>query len=154
MNFKKFLDDDVLTDVTLTLVDGKRDIVYKFHKLILYASSEYFQKIFLGDFKEKNLDTLLMNVPNAYVCYDVIRSFYGDKTNLGGLPDWKHSLEYIKCCDFLGIELNLVKYTHLIVPIEGIPLLLKIANLTNYANAVLKIMAENIPEDYKLDNKL
>lgn len=141
---------DDLTDITLVLKNGTTQVVMKLHKIILYYACEYFEKL-LTKFKEKNMDEITIEVPNPHVCQDIIMAFYGKKTNSGGLPEWQHRLEYIRCCDFLGITLNFSKYNDIIVPTEGIELLLKIADLTNYPNDVMIMVVKNIPEDYDLE---
>lgn len=143
-------------DVTLLLVDPDRKLSYRFHKIILYASCAYFKKLLIG-FKEKDLYEITIHVANANVCYDVIRSFYGyigkycspcnlpfqgkdNKTNLNALPEWQYQLEYIKCCDFLGIPLVLENYKDLIVPTEGCTLLLSIGEITNHPNEIVELI--------------
>lgn len=55
------------------------------------------------------MDRIIIRVPNAYVAYDIIMSFYGTIYNLGNLPEWRYELENIICQDFLGIKPDLKK---------------------------------------------
>ena len=142
--------NEILNDITLTLTDKKTELVVKLHKIILYSSSIYFKKL-LTNFKEKDLNEITIIVPNVYVTYDIIMTFYGQKTNIGNLPEWKHLLETIKCKDYLGLknDYNIIK--NIEIPEYGFELLLEIGGLTNYDNNdLLRTIIRNIPKDYDL----
>ena len=141
--------NEILTDITLILTDEKTEIKVKLHKIILYSSSIYFKKL-LTNFKEKNLNEITITVPNAYVTYDIIMTFYGQKTNIGYLPEWKHLLESIKCNDYLGLENDFTLIKNLEIPEKGFELLLAIGALMNYDSDALRTIIKNISKDYDL----
>ena len=75
----QILNDKILTDLELTLDDGINQITMNVHKLILYLSSSYFEKL-LTRFKEKDLNKITINVPmfpsETSLCEaHVVRSF-------------------------------------------------------------------------------
>jgi hypothetical protein len=83
------------------LTDGHKNIIMNVHKIILYCSCSYFEKL-LTNFKEEKSNNITVNVSNVYVAYDMIMSFYNKKTNLGKLSKIEHLLETLKCHDFFG----------------------------------------------------
>ena len=70
MDFHKLyqaVNDELFTDVTLTLIDANNEITMDLHKVILYSSCIYFEKL-LTNFKEKQPNEIKIEVPNAFVC--------------------------------------------------------------------------------------
>ena len=152
MNFHKLyqaVNDELFTDITLTLIDSTNKITMDLHKIILYSSCIYFEKL-LTNFKEKHLNEITIQVPNAFVCYDIIMSFYGQKTNIGNLPNWQHLLEFVRCYDFLGLESDTNLLKDLEIPSEGFELLLDVVELIGYDNYSNKLVIKNLPKDYDL----
>src|ERR1700677_4855196 len=90
------IDNNLFIDLNLTLTDANHKIKLNLHKIILYSSSIYFEKL-LTNCKEKYLNEITIEVPNAFIVYDIIMSFYGQKMNIGNYPEWKYQLELIKC---------------------------------------------------------
>jgi hypothetical protein len=99
------INNHLFIDLILTLKDSINEITMNLHKIILYSSCSYFEKM-LTNCKEKNLDRITIIVPNVFVTYDIIMSFYYQQTNFGNLPKWKHLLESIKCYDFFGLTFD------------------------------------------------
>ena len=148
------LDNQIFTDLKLTLQDDHHEITLYVHKIILYSKCVYFEKL-LTNCKEKYLDDISISVPNAFVCHDIIMSFYGHSTNIGNLPEWQHLLETIICDDFMGIPNNILK--NIDVPPEGFELLLQAVNIVGYDKEAINIIRKNVPINYdlsKLDEKL
>ena len=151
MDFHKLyqtINDELFTDITLILSDANNEIAIDLHKNILYSSCIYFEKL-LTNFKEKHLDQIRIEVPNAFVCYDVIMSFYGQKTNIGNFPDWLHILESIKCHDFLGLKRDILS-KDLEIPEKGFESLLSVVDLIGYNANSTKLVIKNLPKEYDL----
>src|SRR4029077_8621165 len=110
---QKSLQNNLFTDIKLTINDSKNKITVGLHKIILYSSCIYFEKL-LTSFREKQLNEIIIEVPNTFVTYDIIMSFYGQKTNSGNLPEWEHLLESFRCCDFLGLPFDVSLINNLI----------------------------------------
>lgn len=144
-------ENELYTDIILILIDDNTKIKIKLHKLVLHYSCIYFRKLFTN-FKEKDTDKIEINVPNAYATYDIIMSFYGQNTNIGNLPQWQHTLELIRCKDYLGLVIDPKILINMHVPEKGFELLLSIAGIMNYHEIVLRIIINNIPEKYDLHN--
>lgn len=148
INTKKLqyaLNNDIFTDLQLTLSDAKTNITTNVHKNILYSSAPFFEKL-LTNFKEKNLDEITIIVPNASVTKDIIMSFYGLNNSVS--VNWQYQLEWIQCCDYLGIDYDLARIKDLTIPANGIPLLFAVGEITNYPDIVVDLLAKNIPGDY------
>ena len=151
MDFHKLyqtINDELFTDITLILSDANNEITIDLHKNILYSSCIYFEKL-LTNFKEKHLDQIRIEVPNAFVCYDVIMSFYGQKTNIGNLPDWLHQLESVKCHDFLGLKSDIL-LENPEIPEKGFESLLSVVDLIGYNATSTKLVVKNLPKEYDL----
>ena len=81
--------NDYFIDLTLILLDANQYITIDLHKIILYSSCLYFEKL-LTSCKEKHLNKIQIQVPardkpssvtefclpNAFVCYDIIMSLF------------------------------------------------------------------------------
>src|SRR3990172_12802394 len=118
----------LFTDLTLILKDDCNSISLNLHKIILYSSSSYFEKL-LTSFKEKNSNNIIIEVRDAQIAYDLImsssskslcdlesrgsekvcfahfrRSLYGQKTNSTDYPEWKYKLELAICADYFGLQ--------------------------------------------------
>jgi WD40 repeat protein len=156
--------EKLFTDLELTLIDEFNEITINVHKYILYSSCIYFEKL-LTNFKEANSNLITIEVPNAYVSYDIIMGFYQQKTNLANYPPfcgqdypkWRHLLESIKCLDFFGLKLDQEKITDIEVPAEGFELLLEVIEIIGYNDFTIKTLIKNFPQEYdlsKLSKKL
>jgi hypothetical protein len=151
MNFDKLFaafQNGVLCDLLLTLTDKKNNkIKMNVHKIVLYSSCTYFEKE-LVNFKEKNLDCIEIEVPNAFVSYDIIMSFYGQKTNHENYPKWYHILQSYMCFDFFCMEFKEQLYD-LVIPEEGFELLLDVIDMIGYNKKTIRLLNKNIPCLYK-----
>ena len=119
------INQNLFTDLLLTLDDGTKQITMHLHKIILYSSCLYFEKL-LTTLKEKNERHITIKVPNAFVSYDIIMSFYCQKTNIGNLPSWQHVLESIKCFDFFGLPFDSTLLSNLDIPPKNFDSLLDV----------------------------
>lgn len=142
----------LFTDLELTITNENRNnnnnITIKVHKNILHTSCPFFEKL-LTSFKEKDQSKITIVVPNASVTCDIIKSFYGFKKDSTVL-DWQYELEYIKCCDYLGVDYDLDYIKDLVVPVNGLPLLFRIGEITYYPDIIIDLLVKNIPENYNL----
>ncbi|AKI80633.1 putative BTB/POZ domain-containing protein [Acanthamoeba polyphaga mimivirus] len=152
MNYNKAYESvkaNIFCDLELTINDGVNKLVTNVHKIILYSSCVYFEKLLT--FGENYPNSIEILVPNTFVVYDIIMSFYGQKINSGNYPEWKIYLESYRCRDFLGLELDISDIKHLIVPEEGFELLLDIIELIGYNNETIRLLIKNLPEKYDLN---
>lgn len=93
------IEKNLFVDLILILKDGTNEITMNLHKSIVYSACVYFEKL-LTNCKEKDQKCITINVPNVFVTYDIIMSFYKKITILGNLPKWKYTLDSLKCYDF------------------------------------------------------
>ena len=69
-------------DLVLILNDGSNELIMNLHKIILFASCPYFEKL-LTSLKEKDQTEIKIIVPDVFITHDIIMGFYGQKTNSG-----------------------------------------------------------------------
>lgn len=91
--------------IKLVLEDCNTIVNIKVNKDILCSKIKFFETMFTN-FKERDATKINVRVPNAYVTYDIIMSCSGEKTNIGNLPNWQHTLESIKCHEYLGLDFD------------------------------------------------
>jgi hypothetical protein len=108
------LQEQLFTDVTITLVDPQEPIIFPSNKAVLAASSPYFEKL-LDDEEKKDI---IVNVPNIYVAHDIIMSFYGKKITPEKLLKHKYLLEHIKCLNKFGLAIDKLSIDNIIVAEE------------------------------------
>ena len=150
-------------DIILILSDGTNTVTMNAHKMILLSQCIYFEKL-LTNFVACNLKNIsicvncetekicniTINVPNAYICYDVFQSFYKHVTNIHEYPHWYHLLESFKCRDFFGLDIDQSLLLNLDVPPEGFEKLIDVIDLLGYTNNNIKIINKNLPKEYDL----
>lgn len=144
-NIEKYLSHDII----LNLADDNNKVIISAHKIVLCSECIYFEKLF-ANFKEKTMSEISIKVPNASVCYDIIRSFYEEIININNLPDWSHLLESFKCRDFFGLKNDESLLLNINVPPEGFELLMDVIDLTSYDNKLIEVINRNLPKEYDL----
>lgn len=153
MDFSKLktaLDAGILTDLKLILVDDHdNEVIMNVHKLVLYLSCVYFEKL-LTKFREKDLNEITLRVPNAPICCDIIRSFYNLEEISVNIPTWQKSFEKIICYDFWNMVHNCQFSSEMEIPEEGFELLLRVVNILGYTSDHLQLVANNLPKKYDL----
>jgi WD40 repeat protein len=153
MNFDKLYSltqDKLFTDLSLILIDPSNNhITIDVNKNILYASCIYFEKL-LTNFKEKNSNGITIEVSNAYVMYDIIMTFYNQKTNSGNISADKHLLESIICYNFLGFDFEEFLLDYIEVSEENFELFLLVIDLVGYNDKTIGLINKNIPKNYDL----
>jgi WD40 repeat protein len=152
MNYDKlysFIQNNLFTDLVLTLHDDTHQLIINVNKNILAASCIYFEKLFTNC-KEKTLNNITVEVPNVYVTNDIIMSFYGQEINSGNLSDTRHLLESIKCNNFLGLYYDLSLLDDIEIPETDFELFLDIADLVGYDDNIIKLINKNLPKEYDL----
>ncbi|AVL95240.1 WD40 repeat protein [Moumouvirus australiensis] len=162
---KKDLEDKLFTDLTLILCDNNDTITLDVHKIVLYCSCVYFQKLLtFGKTIEK---IIKINVPNVYISKDIIRSFYNKvwddnkkcfiqigkpDSAYTEYPEWKYKILLHKCNDFFGLDVDFDKIYYLKVPNENFSELLDFVDLLGYDNESIQLLVNNFPLDYDLIN--
>ncbi|BCS82673.1 putative BTB/POZ domain-containing protein [Cotonvirus japonicus] len=145
------------TDLTLILNDGTITITTNVHKDILCYVCEYF-RVLLTKFSESQSDIINILVYNSNVCYDVIMSFYGKRTNHGNYPKNQHTLLLYKCRDFFGLDLttdlpqliDLEKLNNLKITSEDYDLFLDVVDIIGYNEETITMLLNNLPADFDL----
>ncbi len=139
--------NNIFSDLELTLKDTNTEIILTVHKHILYTFSPYFKNL-LTNCKEATMNKILINVPNAYVCSDIIMSFYQKKICSGNYPVWKYLFECIKCYDFFGINYDYDQIFTIQIPSEGFEDLLEILPYLEENDKIYALIRKCMPADY------
>lgn len=150
-----FYNNNIMTDIELTICDNLHEITIELHKLILSINSIYFEKMFTN-FLESKLSKIRIEVPNAIICYNIIMSFYGIYThndNLNGIaednkPKWQYELEKIKCCDFLEVEYDYKLLNDIDFPENACALLIDVARIIGSKNHYIIDIIYNVCQKY------
>ncbi|BCS82781.1 BTB/POZ domain-containing protein [Cotonvirus japonicus] len=148
------------SDITLILNDEQNTIEMHVHKLIIRMCSPYFEKMFLN-FKESASEKILINVQNAPIARDIIESFYGKKIEFYQ-KNLSYYLDFWICENYFGLDFYipinpLGRKFDFIEKIKNIDCdfenLLDKIEIIGYNEYTLRLIVNNIPEDYDL-NKL
>nr|URM61837.1 BTB/POZ domain-containing protein [Mimivirus sp.] len=149
--------ENKFTDLVLTICSDEDNIfnfsdgqiIVNVHKCVLYSSSIYFKNL-LTLCSESNQDKITIKVPNVSVTCDIIASFYGQTINSTKYPNWLYRLEYIRCCDYLGITFDTKNIINILVPEKYFEYLVNVTEISNYDNNLVECLAKNIPNNYDL----
>ncbi|AGF84945.1 hypothetical protein QJ854_gp837 [Moumouvirus goulette] len=148
MDFSQILESEKLSDVELILVDKNNKKYFKFHKLILYVNSPFFEKMF-DNFKEKNQSQIILEVFDVDVFSDIIKSFYKIKIPVN--TNWKYQFANYMCRQYLLLECEFPKT--LKIPEDEFEEFLNYTESIEYTDQMIDLVAENLPSDFDL-NKL
>ncbi|AAV50310.1 putative BTB/POZ domain-containing protein [Acanthamoeba castellanii mimivirus] len=151
----KSFTEGIFTDLKLTLVDDyQQSITINVHKIILYIKCTFFEKLLL--FNDGNITEKTINVPNVYVCRDIIESFYlvdnkseVDKSQTNQDPMYQFQL-YI-CRDFLGLLQDKNALFNLDIPINMLDDFFNFAELYSNNNNMIRLIFRNIPKNYDFE---
>lgn len=83
-DYTQYLENTLFSDVDIKVTDGSTSKVYKAHKVVLAANSEYFQTLFTGSFPEaKNRIITIKN--DLYLFEKLLDIIYGKSVRINGL---------------------------------------------------------------------
>src|SRR5579872_3716644 len=141
------------TDATLTLNGRNKCITFDIHRIILASASSYFHALFTFGSNYTKTSFTINEVDDVDIMYDLIMSWYGQTPNSNYQP-WLYLLKTIKCKSFLCIDVDPKQLYQLVVPPEGLDLLLEVMDLFDYTNdrRLLNTIKRAIPENYDLSN--
>ncbi|QGR54325.1 btb/poz domain-containing protein [Moumouvirus maliensis] len=145
--------NNIFTDVSLILIDEENEIIFNAHKNVLSSSCEYFEKMFTNEnFLENNSKNIKIYVPNVYVTKDIINKFYKQETNIASYPEWFRILMLYNCSRYLLVPFDYSLLEKIKVESEGFEMLISILQDVGLSPKYLKLLMENIPNDYELSN--
>lgn len=143
--------NEIFSDLELVLTDKHTAIHIRTHRIILCQHSNHFVKLLTGSLKEAA--TISIEVIDAYVAYDVIKSFYlhTTPTNLAYYPGWKHSLLSYRILE--NFEIEYVFDTTMMVSEADFARYLNMVEGFGWYYDTVYLTLNNLPEYYDL-NKL
>ncbi|AZL89858.1 BTB/POZ domain-containing protein [Megavirus baoshan] len=147
MNFIKLYESGELSDIEIFLIDDKNKKCLKYHKVILYNGSPFFQKMFTASFKEKDQTQITLKVFDVDVFIDILKSFYG--IEIAVQTSWKYQLTNYICRQYLLLDCKLPET--LKVPENEFEEFLEITQSLEYTDEVVNLIKENLPLDFDLD---
>ncbi|AZL89300.1 BTB/POZ domain-containing protein,ankyrin repeat protein [Megavirus baoshan] len=144
---------DESANIKLILEDVKMQITFNVNKKYLSMCGLYFQNI-LTKFKENFINRIKIIVPNALISYDVIMSLFGEKTNIGNIPEYQHILETIICHDFFCLDIDYNSLNDIVLPFDDLNtfnLLIKTLNIINKVDEYIDLIFTYIPKNYNFN---
>src|SRR5579872_1675907 len=148
-----FAKSSTYTDATLTLNGCDKCITFDIHRVILASASTYFHALFTFGSNYTKTSFTINEVDNVDIMYDLIMSWYGSNP-ISNYEPWLYLLKTIKCKSFLCIDVDPKLLYDLVVPPEGLELLLEVMDLFDYTNdhLLLNTIKKAIPKNYDLSN--
>ena len=141
--------------IKLNLEDDDKMIKLSVNKNDLCTKIPYFNTM-LTNFKEKTSNKINITVPNVCVAYDVIMLLLGTKTNIGQIPEWEHTLKFIECYEYFGLEFDFSCLHNLKIPSEdlaqGFELLIKTFEIASNKFVIGQLINKYFPADYDFSN--
>src|SRR5579872_6812849 len=141
------------TDATLTLNSRIKCITFDIHRVILASASSYFHALFTFGSNYTKTEFTINEVDDVDIMHDLIMSWYG-QTSSSNYQPWLHLLKTIKCKSFLCIDVDPELLYDLVVPLEGLDLLMEVMDLFDYTNdrRLLNTIKKTIPKNYDFSN--
>nr|WBF71173.1 BTB POZ domain-containing [Megavirus caiporensis] len=142
-DFSKLFDSEILSDVKITLVDGKKRLSLNLHRVVLFIRCKFFEKMF-ANFDQQFENTL--EVIDVDIARDIIKYLYGFKLSIP--DDWEYKLKYYICCDYFGLDCQLpidIKVSN-----DCFDNLLDLIEIIGYTDETIKTLADNMPSDYDI----
>lgn len=141
--------------IKLNLEDDDKMIKLSVNKNDLCTKIPYFNTM-LTNFKEKTSNKINCTVPNACIAYDVIMALIGTKINIGQIPEWEHTLKFVECYEYFGLEFDFGLLYNLKIPNEdltrGFELLIKTFALSSNKFVISQLINKYFPIDYDFSN--
>jgi hypothetical protein len=104
--FTSYLDDDRFTDFTLKSSDGK---AFKVHRVFLADDSEFFEKMFTTNMREKKKGQAILQSVNSAVLQEVIKFIYTKKANISDPEKAKELLAVAEEFGIFGLKEDCVQ---------------------------------------------
>lgn len=145
--FIYLFNNQLLSDLTLLLVDANIVIELPVHKCILHANCPYFKGMFDGRYCSDSKQ--VVTVSNSQMAQDIIASFYGIELPVEGY-NFQQMLDLYICRDFFGLEFQ--SYKKFVVPVEHYNDLIKVIDTIGYNDETMRILVDNLSIEYDLTN--
>ncbi|AQN68702.1 BTB/POZ domain protein [Saudi moumouvirus] len=146
MSLSKVYYDKNFSDLTIKLVDDKKEEKIQVHKCILYSKNPYFENMLNNNFKESSESEITIIVPNIDAAKIVIESIYDINHTID--LDWKLQIDVYKCKDFFFQEKIFPKIK---ISAEEFDKFLNLIDSLGYSNDIIKCIIKNLPENYDLE---
>ncbi|AGF84913.1 hypothetical protein QJ854_gp869 [Moumouvirus goulette] len=137
--------------IVLTDNDDTNQMIIETDRDILCQKSKYFQKMF-SSLREKNDDLIFIKVPNPVLAFDIVTSLINDQSIIVQDFEPLYLLEYIKCQDFFGIKIDGTCLKNIKIEHQYFDLLLDVIDIIGYDDFTIKIITENLPDNYNFSN--
>ncbi|AKI80471.1 hypothetical protein QJ850_gp228 [Acanthamoeba polyphaga mimivirus] len=146
-NLIDLYNNEILTDCQLHLTDTTVSVVMNVHKNILYMACPYFKCMFTN-FREQKSSIIKLEVRNARIASDIIKSFYGFCFEI---PDWKYLTDAYIMKDFFQLDKLLDTVDRTVVPQHEFDDFIDTIDKIGYNEFFLTKIVKNIPENYDLE---
>ena len=142
----------IFSDLTLCLDDGEYQLTMLVHKFVLYLHCPYFEKL-LTNGREKNMDNIIIMVPDTHIVRDIIMSFYSVDIKYASK---KELLLHQICMDYLGLhqkkeQLEKMLDDARVVPVTEYDEYLDLITAYHYCDEyMIRMLIKIMPTDYPI----
>ncbi|AQN68683.1 WD40 domain protein [Saudi moumouvirus] len=133
--------------IVLTDKDDTNQMIIETSRDILSQKFKYFEKMFLS-LREKEDDFIFIKVPNPIMAFDIITSSINNQTIIVKDFEPLYLLEFIKCQDFFGVEIDKTCLKDIKIDGKYFDLLLDVIDIVGYDDFTINIMINNLPDNY------
>ncbi|BCS82548.1 putative BTB/POZ domain-containing protein [Cotonvirus japonicus] len=149
LSLSTLFNSDILSDITIDLVDDNSTTTLNLHKNILYLGCPYFRSMFSG-FKESNSSKITLEVPNVEISCDIIQEFY-EVDNVSD-HDWKYELNMFMCKRFFCIDIDFPSEVK--IPPNEFKEFLVLIEKIGFEKDSKKLIMKNIPKSCDFEELL
>ncbi|AVL95184.1 WD40 repeat protein [Moumouvirus australiensis] len=137
------------SNVTIILTDNddSNQMIIETNREILSQKFGYFEKMF-SSLREKIDDVIFIKVSNSILAYDIIISSISDYKIMVQDFEPLYLLEYIKCQDFFGIQIDKTCLKSVKIEPQYFDLLLDVIDIIGYDDFTINIVTNNLPDNY------
>uniref|UniRef100_A0A6G6ADJ4 WD40 domain-containing protein n=1 Tax=Borely moumouvirus TaxID=2712067 RepID=A0A6G6ADJ4_9VIRU len=137
------------SNVTIILTDNddSNQMIIETNREILSQKLGYFEKMFTS-LREKMDDVIFIKVSNSILAYDIITSSINNYKITVEDFEPLYLLEYVKCQDFFGIQIDKTCLKDIKIQPQYFDLLLDVVDIIEYDDFSINIVTNNLPDNY------
>ncbi|AKI80613.1 hypothetical protein QJ850_gp086 [Acanthamoeba polyphaga mimivirus] len=135
-----------MDELKLILVDNNNSVEVIVNKDNLIKKCKYFDNLLNKYYS--SCENKIIIVPNSLVSKNIIENLFEIDSTIN--YEISYILELVKCYDFFGLEFDLKKFNIPKINHNEFEILLDIVDINGYNDDNIKLIVENLPQDYDL----